>query len=660
LGRPFRLKHSFRTRFPPWPELKAANAGQPMSINSPPNSSDAAVVPGAAAAKGDGPAPYLVLARKYRPSSFDDLIGQDAMVRTLKNAFRLGRIAQAYMLTGVRGVGKTTTARILARALNYSRRSPGGSVGDHGPSIDMPELGEHCQQIIESRHVDVVEMDAASHTGIEDIRELIEQARYKPAYARYKVFIIDEVHMLSKSAFNGLLKTLEEPPEHAKFIFATTEIRKVPVTVLSRCQRFDLRRISVELLTRYYGEIARREGQQIEEEALALIARAAEGSVRDGLSILDQAFAHGQGQVAAADVRGMLGLSSRSRIFDLLEAVFMGDAAQALRGLGGLYEDGGDPEQTLGDLAEAVHAVTRMKAAGVSDPSWSETERSRAAALAAKTSLAALSRAWQMLLKGLEETSRAPRALAAAEMVLIRMCYAATLPPPDALIRTLTNGAVPAGAAPASQGALQAKGESHSGAPPGPSGSSVTVSSAPRPSPQARFTPLDEPPLPSEDSYGARWDDGDASPAYASSGRQDGEPGEAHAAEVAFAHVGSFADAARLAGEKRDVRLKVALEEYVELVRFRPGHIELRLLAGAPAGLANDLGRKLQQWTGERWIVSVSDAPGEKPLGAQRREQEERAREEVKRHPEVKMVFQYFPDAEITAVRDITLSRKQS
>lgn len=360
----------------------------------------------------------------------------------------------------------------------------------------------------------------------------------------------------------------------------------------------------------------------------------------------------------------MLGLASRTRIFDLLEAVFKGDAAQALRQLGGLYEDGADPEQALGDLAEAVHAVTRMKAADIPDPSWSETERSRAAALSGKMSLAVLSRAWQMLLKGLAEVSRAPRALAAAEMVLIRMCYASSLPPPDMLIRNLTNGAVTVGAAPARQDLSQGSSQTRDCAPVGSSArlfpsSGQIAPQAPQLPPQSGFAPIDKSPPPDENSYGVSWDDQDGPPPSAGED-DDGAFAEPTVVQVAFAQVDGFADVARLAGEKRDVRLKVALEEYVELVRFRPGHIELRLLAGAPPGLANDLGRKLQQWTGDRWMVSVSDAPGEKPLGVQRREQEARAREEIKRHPEVKMVFQYFPDAEITAVRKITPSKKRS
>ncbi len=381
--------------------------------------------------------PYVVLARKYRPHTFEDLIGQEAMVRTLKNAFALKRIAQAYMLTGVRGVGKTTTARILARALNYSR--PGEDIG---PTIDIAELGEHCQSILESRHMDVVEMDAASNTGIDDIREIIESVKYMPAYARYKVFIIDEVHMLSKAAFNGLLKTLEEPPPHVKFVFATTEIRKVPVTVLSRCQRFDLRRVDIIALKEHFAKIARLEGQQIDDDALTLIARLAEGSVRDGLSLLDQAFALGDGHVMGEHVKSMAGLADSARIFELLETILKGDVTAALQSLNGLYDAGADPLQLLTDLADAVHAVTRVKAAGPAGASaaLSQAERERAEALASKLSMPVLARAWQMLLKGLEEAGRAPRAIAAAEMIVIRLCYVADLPTPGDLVKALGPG----------------------------------------------------------------------------------------------------------------------------------------------------------------------------------------------------------------------------
>jgi DNA polymerase-3 subunit gamma/tau len=383
------------------------------------------------------PESHAALARKYRPKVFAELIGQDAMVRTLRNAFASGRIAQAYMLTGVRGVGKTTTARLIARALNYE------APGIEGPTLDMEAEGVHCRAILESRHLDVVEMDAASHTGIDDIRELIDSAHYKPNLARYKVYILDEVHMLSKPAFAGLLKTLEEPPEHVKFIFATTEARKVPVTVLSRCQRFDLKRIEIDRLIDHLSGIAQAEGASAEIPALALIARAAEGSVRDALSILDRAIAFGGSEVKTDAVRGLLGLADRTRIFDLLETVLKGDTGAALKQLDALTRDGAEPGQVIADLADAVHAVTLVKAAGVAsaDPAASEAECARAADLAQRLAMTALARAWQMLLKGYEEVRGSPRPPAAADMVLVRLAYAADLPPPGELARRLADGA---------------------------------------------------------------------------------------------------------------------------------------------------------------------------------------------------------------------------
>ena len=389
---------------------------------------------------------YVVLARKYRPAIFEDLIGQDAMVTTLRHAFSADRIAQGYMLTGVRGVGKTTTARILARALEYFRPD----LPDR-PSTDLRELGVHCREIMEGRHPDVIEMDAASNTGIENMREIIENARYKPMVARYKVFIIDEVHMLSKPAFNALLKTLEEPPPHVKFIFATTEIRKVPVTVLSRCQRFDLRRVDVATLAAHFGRIVAKEGAKADDEALVLIARSAGGSVRDGLSVLDQALATAVGErgsgapkVEAAAVRAMLGLADRGRLFDLLDHLFAGRAGAALDAFAGLYGDGADPIQVLEDLAESVHIATRFKVAGEKGggDALSAEERQRADALQQALSVPVLSRAWSMLLKGIEDAARAPDAGAAAEMVLIRIAHAADLPSPEEIIRTLGGGTV--------------------------------------------------------------------------------------------------------------------------------------------------------------------------------------------------------------------------
>ncbi len=344
----------------------------------------------------------------------------------------MDRIAQAYMLTGVRGVGKTTSARILARAMNYERP------GVDKPTLDMPELGVHCQAIMESRHVDVLEMDAASNTGIDDIREIIEAVRYKPASARYRVFIIDEIHMLSKQAFNGLLKTLEEPPPHVKFIFATTEIRKVPVTILSRCQRFDLRRVDSAVLTAHFEGVLAKEGHSAESEALALISRAAEGSVRDGLSLLDQALALGEGHLTAAAVAGMLGLAGRGAIFDLLERIFQGDAKEALSSLNALHDKGGDPLMILTDAADAVHALSRLKAIpGLYPPDFSAEDRSRADKLSSELAVPRLATAWQMLLKGLDEATRAPRPFAAAEMLVIRMCYTAQLPSPADIIGEL-------------------------------------------------------------------------------------------------------------------------------------------------------------------------------------------------------------------------------
>ena len=379
--------------------------------------------------------PYRVLARKYRPSSFDDLIGQEAMVRTVSNAFETGRIPQAWILTGVRGVGKTTTARILARALNYEM--PDGSV--KGPTIHMPDLGVHCQAIMESRHMDVLEMDAASHTGVDDVRQINDSVRYAPASARYKVYIIDEVHMLSTAAFNAFLKTLEEPPEHAKFVFATTEIRKVPVTVLSRCQRFDLRRVEADVLMRHLSNIAAKEGVEVEPEALGIIARAAEGSVRDSLSLFDQAIAHAAGLVRADAVRQMLGLADRTRVIDLFDSLARGDIASAFNEFREQYDVGADPVVVLSDLAEFVNFVTRVKIvpATADNVAFGETERVRARDFAAKLSMRVLSRMWQMLLKGITEVQTATRPAAAAEMVLVRIAYVADLPTPDEAIRMI-------------------------------------------------------------------------------------------------------------------------------------------------------------------------------------------------------------------------------
>jgi DNA polymerase-3 subunit gamma/tau len=542
---------------------------------------------------------HAALARKYRPKIFAELIGQDAMVQTLRNAFASGRIAQAYMLTGVRGVGKTTTARLIARALNYTL--PGG---EGAPTLGMTEEGEHCRAILESRHLDVVEMDAASHTGIDDVRDLIDSAHYKPNTARYKVYIIDEVHMLSKQAFNGLLKTLEEPPEHVKFIFATTEVRKVPVTVLSRCQRFDLKRIEVEQLAQHLAGIVAQENSTADPASLMLIARAAEGSVRDALSILDRAIAFGSGKVEADSVRGLLGLADRGRIFDLLETVLAGDAGKALETLGALTNDGAEPSQVITDLADAVHAVTLIKAAGTSDPAASEAERASAADLAKRLSMPVLARAWQMLLKGQEEVKSSPRPHAAADMVLVRLAYAADLPTPGDLARRLGDSSGDGEGAPRAAPSRQTPRE-------------------PAPALRRETTPSPEPVVESEDP----------------------------APPPSLADPKSFEEVVALAEEKRDLKLKHALSEQVRLVRFRPGHLELNPLGNAPKELGQELMRKLKAWTGRVWIVALSGEEGAAPLGVQRREREAREIERIRDHPEVKQVLQHFPDARIAAVR---------
>jgi DNA polymerase-3 subunit gamma/tau len=580
---------------------------------------------------------YVVLARKYRPQTFDDLIGQEAMVRTLRNAFASGRIAQGYMLTGVRGVGKTTTARILARALNYETDTV------DKPTIDMPVLGRHCVEIMESRHPDVVEMDAASNTGVDNVREIIENARYRPILARTKVFIIDEVHMLSKGAFNALLKTLEEPPEHVKFIFATTENRKVPVTVLSRCQRFDLRRVDVPELSEHLGSIAGREGARADPDALAMIARAAGGSVRDGLSILDQAIAMGDGAVSADTVRSMLGLADRGRVFDLLESLLAGTPAEALKIFAALHRDGAEPGQLLADLAETVHIVTRTKALGgdVGSEGLPAEDRRRAGSLAGRLSMALLARAWQMLLKGLDEAGKAPDPIAAAEMVLVRIAYVADLPPPDEILRALggpgqvSRRAAPAGSPPAS--------ELEPGVPLNEAAAgaswSAEIASADA-SQSASAGAADEPP-PLE-AYGDLVE---------GLGDEDDAPQlQSHASAPVLR---TFADVADLAGARRNARLRAHLEEHVSLVKFdgTAGSIDLFLLDGAPPEIANELREKLNQWTGRRWVVVLSKSRGEPPLGEQRRQRENDEIAALKKHPAVSAIFEAFPDAKVAAIR---------
>ncbi len=566
---------------------------------------------------------YRVLARKYRPATFDDLIGQDAMVRTISNAFETNRVPQAWILTGVRGVGKTTTARILARALNYEMPDGSGA-----PTVHMPQLGVHCQAIMDSRHVDVIEMDAASHNGVDDIRQINEAVRYAPVSARYKVYILDEVHMVTSQGFNALLKTLEEPPPHVKFVFATTEIRKVPVTVLSRCQRFDLRRVEAGLIVKHLDQICAKESIAAEPEALAMIARAAEGSVRDSLSLLDQAIAHAAGGVRAEDVRQMLGLADRARVIDLFEAIMRGDVAAALKELRDQYESGADPAVTLADLAEFTNFVTRVKIVPsvADDPSLAEAERTRGRALAASLSMRVLSRTWQMLFRGIPEVQSATKPIAAAEMVLVRLAYAADLPTPDEVIRSLdtgVNGAPPrpqanGGGAPGANSAVTRHPQAEASRSPG---GAPRAALAAQPAPLAHAAP--RPSVPRSNAETA----------------------------PAPLHVERFEDVIALAADKRELKLKAALERDVRLVKIENGRLEIALEPAAAPGLVNDLTRKLSEWTSRRWLVVVSGEPGA-PTIREQSAAEQAAREQgVRGDPLVQALMNRFPGAEIVAVR---------
>jgi DNA polymerase-3 subunit gamma/tau len=565
---------------------------------------------------------YRVLARKYRPSDFTGLIGQEALVRTLSNAFASGRIAHAFMLTGVRGVGKTTTARIIARALNC--------VGPEGtrkePTIHPCGVCEPCVAIAESRHMDVQEMDAASRTGIDDIREIIEGVRYAPASARYKVYIVDEVHMLSKQAFNGLLKTLEEPPPHVKFIFATTEIRKVPVTVLSRCQRFDLRRIETPVLIAHLRGIAEKEKIDVEDAALGAIARAAEGSVRDSLSLLDQAIAHEDGQVITADsVRRMLGLADRGRILDLFEKLMGGDVAAALADLSQLYDCGADPLAVMQDLLEITHFLTRIKVAPAAEGFFDggSAEAKRAAELAAKLPVSALTRAWQMLLKGLLEVRDATRPIHAAEMALVRLAYAADLPPTDKLVRDLLDGA---------SAQVQSR--------PPLEGGPKSATAPPQVSAKGSVTP------------GASNHSQKFAPQLSSLPQGAGLATAAKLESAPAADFRSLEELAAFAAQKGAPVLKVHIENDMHLIRLEPRRIEFRPTGRAPHTLAADLAQKLKDWTGLRWVVSVSREAGAPTIAEARKAAAQEKLDAVAQEPLVRAVLDRFPGAEIVGVHD--------
>ena len=577
--------------------------------------------------------PYRVLARKYRPQTFDDLIGQAPMVQTLSNAFRLGRIAQAYMLTGVRGVGKTTTARILARALNFAKD------GENQPNIELADEGDHCRAIMEGRHMDVVEMDAASHTGIDDIRDLIESAQYRPATAQFKVYIIDEVHMLSKSAFNGLLKTLEEPPSHLKFIFATTEIRKVPVTVLSRCQRFDLRRIEAGMLADHLNKICELEKVECEAEALAIISRAAEGSVRDALSMLDQAIAHGaaegDGKILAESMRQMLGLSDRTRIVGLFEQIMRGKLAEALTEMRAQYDTGADPQAILTDLADFVHLVTRAKYVpdAINDSALSETERTRGKEFAEALSVPVLGRAWQILLKGIDEVGASERGLPAAEMVLVRLAHASSLPTPDELAKMQSGTTEPV---PKSDPLHAPNGGARND-----DGQNSAIGNALPPeikaTPPTTATPVEA----SRDNTVLAMTP--PSPAHH-------EPSDAD--QTANKRpLNRFDELIFLVEDKRDLKLKSQIARHVRLVSFADGRMEMNLVENAPRDFLPTLAKRLEEWTGRRWVLSISKEEGAPTLYEQEQAESKANLESARTDPAVEAILSQFPGAKIVDVK---------
>jgi len=561
------------------PKPAAGEESRPVVQDPPPETGDA----------------YTVLARKYRPRTFEDLIGQEAMVRTLANAFSTGRIAHAFMLTGVRGVGKTTTARLLARALNYETDTV------KGPSVDLTTEGYHCRAIIEGRHMDVLELDAASRTKVDEMRELLDGVRYAPVEARYKVYIIDEVHMLSTAAFNALLKTLEEPPPHAKFIFATTEIRKVPVTILSRTQRFDLRRVEPDVLVKHFDRISAKEGARIEMDALALIARAAEGSVRDGLSLLDQAIVQTDrgATVTAAVVRDMLGLADRGQTIALFENVMAGKTKDALEGFRALWGFGADPAVVMLDVLDHCHASAVSKALGPDALSLPKEQAARLAAIGAHTSAGTLSRLWQMLLKAHDEVRRAPDAMAAAEMALIRLCYAADLPGPEEALKALRDGAPIGGGGPG--GGVAVGG--------GAAGGAVSAAHAPM--------------------------------TMAAPGAQ------------AMPVVASFDDVMALIAAKRDIGLRLDAEQYIRPISFRPGAITFEAGPGAPGNLAGRLVRFLKEHTGQPWLVAAEGGGGAESLMERQKREEREALDEIKKDPFVSSVLSAFPGAEIVEIRKL-------
>ena len=573
---------------PPEPAPAAEAAPEPEPAAKPVKTKKADPAPEPAADSGEA---YTVLARKYRPRTFEDLIGQEAMVRTLTNAFATGRIAHAFMLTGVRGVGKTTTARLLARALNNETDSI------DRPSLELTAHGRHDAAIMAGQHMDVMEMDAASHTGVSDIRDILDSVRYAPVEARYKVYVLDEVHMLSTQAFNALLKTLEEPPPHAKFIFATTEIRKVPVTILSRCQRFDLRRVEPEVLVEHLARVADREGMKIEQEALALIARSAEGSVRDGLSLLDQALVQGdKGDTVKAEVvRDMLGLADRSQTIQLFESIMAGRTPEALEAFRTLYGFGADPVQVTNDLLEHCHAASVAKMLGPNATRLPNDQAQKLAALGAAIPAGTLSRTWSMLLKALDEVRRAPNPADAVEMAIVRLAYAADLPGPEEALKRLHAGEPLTG------------GPGGGSAPRGGGGGGGA-------SAQLAARPVAAPALPDPQTFDA---------------------------------------VVALIGQKREIKLQLDVQQHVKLVSFKPGAIVYESGPNAPADLARRLSGRLKDWTGRTWLVAANGQGGGETVIEQERRERAQERAEIAADPFVVSVLEAFPGARIGEVKTL-------
>ncbi|MBB5073394.1 DNA polymerase-3 subunit gamma/tau [Bartonella callosciuri] len=607
---------------------------------------------------------YRVLARKYRPQNFSDLIGQEIMVRTLTNAFEKGRIAQAWMLTGIRGVGKTTTARILARALNYKTKDI------DQPTTILKTLGEHCTQIIEGRHIDVIEMDAASHTGIDDIREIIEQIRYRPVSARYKVYIIDEVHMLSTQAFNGLLKTLEEPPPHVKFIFATTEIRKVPITILSRCQRFDLRRIESTILIAHLRKIAKHENIEVEDQALSMISRAAEGSVRDALSIFDQAIAHSDGKVSAVTMRAMLGLADQARIIDLFEFIMKGNVVNALSELRSQYDAGADPLAILTELADFNHLVTRLRFTPeiAEDLSFTEDERLRSLDFSQKLSIPVLSRTWQMLLKGLQEVSQTAHPLQAAEMLLIRLAHTADLPTLDEALKKLIKEKTPLTIIPDSshQESINTNKKTKE-----TTAYAHSLSDASEP-----FNNQSDLKTPLESQLAHSLQQKDSAKFQTLESHKATEITEAfeisqsiklsenitnlsHSSTKAAAEIvrsqtiiiNSLHDIVKLAEQHNEIPFKLLVKEFVHPVSFKPGHITLRLSEDAPRSLARDIEKMLFQWTEKRWTITFVNEGGGPTLQEESVAVQKTLFSNAQADPDIAKILNHFPEAKIVDIR---------